>query len=518
MILAYRPLILRKSPLPALTLLLCALFSFRGFLERLYFQWTTFADYSHGLLILPIAVYLGWLKRDALKRAEVGTDWKALPFLLLSGLLFLAGELGAELFTSRVAMLLLVVGAAWLVYGPEAIKILRFPLAFLLLMFPLPGFIYRNLTFDLQLFASIGSVHLLHLLGISAFQEGNMIDVGFSRLQIAEACSGLRYVFPLLTVGLLFAYLGQRALWKRLVLVGATIPIAIAANILRVSGTAVIGVYWGSEAARGFFHSFSGWAVFLVCTVLFCVLHLALKRIPEKENRRGGEVLKPRSVKPERGVQWSAAALGALVILATPPLVGALSQVAPVPIQAPLASFPLAFEGRQGERREMGPWMEELIGAQDYLSLEYMAPGERPISLYAAYYEYQRKAGEFAHSPRLCLPGAGWFIEESGVRALQGGPGEGGEGLRLSLNELVVRRREARQLVYYWYQGRGRNFTNEFAAKFYMIWDGLWRRRTDGALVRIMAPLKPGENPEQARRVMDSFAMAAFGELQRYLP
>jgi EpsI family protein len=152
------------------------------------------------------------------------------------------------------------------------------------------------------------------------------------------------------------------------------------------------------------------------------------------------------------------------------------------------------------------------------VSIDYFRENMAPINFYVAYYEYQRKAGDFIHSPKLCLPGGGWFIEKSSVRSLKPNP-HGGTGPQgLEFNELVVEKGGLRHMTYYWYQGRDRNFTNEYAAKFYMVWDGLWRRRTDGALVRLFMRLPQDMTVEQGRRILDKFALAASNELKQYLP
>ena len=165
--------------------------------------------------------------------------------------------------------------------------------------------------------------------------------------------------------------------------------------------------------------------------------------------------------------------------------------------------------------------MWEKVGGQDYVIIDYyedLNNSINPINFYVAYYELQKKAGEFVHSPRLCLPGAGWFIEKNHVRRLSHLTSPRPPNGHLMLNELITSKDGMKQLVYFWYQGRGRNFTNEFAAKFWMVWDGIWRRRTDGALVRLIAPLRDGQSIAMARSVLDPFALRVSALLEEYLP
>jgi EpsI family protein len=163
----------------------------------------------------------------------------------------------------------------------------------------------------------------------------------------------------------------------------------------------------------------------------------------------------------------------------------------------------------------MDPKVWEKVGGQDYVIIDYLKEKEGAINFYVAYYEHQKKGGDFIHSPNLCLPGAGWFIDQNQPRHLAAeNPGHRG----LKFNELVISKSGVSQLVYFWFQGRDRNFTSEYAAKFYMVWDGLWRRRNDGALVRLTMPLGPKTSLESARLVMDPFALAASRTLEEFLP
>jgi exosortase D (VPLPA-CTERM-specific) len=502
--------------LPGVLVLSCLVFSYWSTIQGLVRQWLNSEDYSYGLLIGPIAAYLIWQKRSELKKANIQSDWRAIIVLILAIFVFIVGELGAELFTTRVSMLIFIIGLTWFLYGYDVFKLLRFPLAFLFLMLPLPGFVARSLTFPLQLSASIGSVNLLHSLGVSVYREGNVIDLGFTQLQVVEACNGLRYILPLFTLGVLFAYVGQKVHWKRIVLVIATVPIAIFANVTRVAGTGLIGVYWGEKAAEGFFHSFSGLVVFMLCIASFCILNAALNLLPDTYKEKENGSMSSIDSKHRRAISWPSSLLAMATVLATPAIVAYLGQVPPVPAQQPVASFPVRFEGWSGTKSEMDPEIWEQVGGQDYTNIDYYKKNESPVNFYVAYYESQRKGGKFVHTPRLCLVGGGSYVEEDRVRQLSQNMNSSGPALKL--NELVISKNGMKQLVYFWYQGRGRNFTSEWAAKFYMVWDGLCRRRTDGALVRLMTPLRPGETPADGRRIMDPFALAVSRALRDYLP
>jgi EpsI family protein len=253
----------------------------------------------------------------------------------------------------------------------------------------------------------------------------------------------------------------------------------------------------------------------MLCFGLFVLLNLLLAQWRRRPcvNQKGPFV--PVGTGPKPSLSVAAAGTAIVLALATPALGTAFGTTAPLPLREPLAAFPAELDGRTGERGTMDPEIRKLVAAQDYAMLDYRKPGRNPISFYVAYYEHQKKAGGFAHSPRFCMPGAGWFVEGNRERRISSESGAGG---RLSFNEMAIEKNGEKQLVYFWYQGRGRNLTSEYAAKFYMVWDGLWRRRTDGALVRLMSPLEPGQRMDRVRQAMDAFALAAFRALEAHLP
>ncbi|ODS52386.1 MAG: hypothetical protein ABS36_17535 [Acidobacteria bacterium SCN 69-37] len=231
-------------------------------------DWSTDDNYSHGFFIVPLALYFLWERRDRLANLPPAPRLSGL-ILVIGGIgLLLAGLLGAERFLSRIAMIVLLVGAIVFVKGWPTLRIAAFPVVFLLLMIPLPAIVFNEMAFPLQLLASRAGEVVLSAAGVPVLREGNLIILAHTTLEVAEACSGIRSLITLLTLGIVFGYFTDTRTWIRTAIAASTIPVAIVANAGRVAGTGLAAHFYGPDAAQGFFHTFSGWLVFGVAFVL----------------------------------------------------------------------------------------------------------------------------------------------------------------------------------------------------------------------------------------------------------
>ncbi len=192
--------------------------------------------------------------------------------------LLVAGLLGAELFLTRTSILAVLAGSIVFVAGWRALRILVFPLAFLILMIPIPAILFNQIAFPLQLLASNVGETTLSLAGVPVLREGNVIVLANTTLEVAEACSGIRSLVSLLTLGIVYGYFIDRRPFVRVLIALSTIPIAIASNAFRVAGTGLAAPYYGPAAAEGFFHEFSGWLVFMVAFLMMFVVARLLQR------------------------------------------------------------------------------------------------------------------------------------------------------------------------------------------------------------------------------------------------
>jgi exosortase len=249
---------------------------YRAVIDKLVYDWANDGNYSHGFLIVPIAAYLVWERRKRLAEAPIQPSVFGLVLLVGSLATLTAGILGAELFLSRVSMIGVVAGAILFTSGWRVLRLLAFPLAFLLLMIPIPAIIFNQIAFPLQLLASRGAELTLSAAEIPVLREGNVIVLANTSLEVAEACSGIRSLISLVTLAIVYGYFTDDRIWARVVLTLAAVPVAVLANAVRVAGTGVAAHYYGPEAAEGFFHTFSGWMLFVVAFVMLFAIQKLL--------------------------------------------------------------------------------------------------------------------------------------------------------------------------------------------------------------------------------------------------
>jgi exosortase len=253
-----------------------------GVLGKLVNDWWQIPDFSHGFLVPPFAAFLIWERRSVLASIKPSPSWSGLAVILFAIGVLTVGIYGAELFLSRSSLLILLAGLVLFFGGRPFLKELSFPLLVLVLAIPLPTLILNQITFPLQIFASKVASDLLPLFGVPVLREGNVIELPLLRLEVAEACSGIRSLMSLFTMAVFYGYFAEKSKWRRVLLVLASIPIAIAANVVRIVGTGLCVQYWDPVKAMGFFHEFSGWVIFIVSLTCLYGIHQLMCRIPRK--------------------------------------------------------------------------------------------------------------------------------------------------------------------------------------------------------------------------------------------
>ena len=255
-------------------------------LKALIGDWWSDPDYGHGFLVPLFAGYVAWRSRKQWLKSEVKPSNFGLLVMLGAIVLLFGGSLGAELFTSRVSLLVLLAGIILFLAGWQVLRAVSFPLAFLLLMIPIPVVIYNQITFPLQLIASRFATFWLEVVQVPVLREGNVLILPNYSLEVVEACSGIRSLMTLITLAVAYGYLVEPRRWVRYSLVILMIPIAIVSNAIRIMGTGVLTYRFGPKAAEGFFHEFSGWVIFLAALILMFASHAILKRFGRSQEQR----------------------------------------------------------------------------------------------------------------------------------------------------------------------------------------------------------------------------------------
>jgi exosortase len=249
-------------------------------LIKLVHDWYTMPDFSHGFVIPFFVGYLVWQMRDKLEAIPLRPTWAGIGCVVFALIVLLTGIYGADLFLSRISLVLLLVGLVWTFAGPAFLRQLALPFGVLLLAVPFPAIIFNRITFPLQLLASSLASTVLPFFGVPVLREGNVIQLPAIQLEVAEACSGIRSLMTLFTVAVIYGYFAEKSLLKRWILALAAIPIAVAANAVRIVGTGICVQYWNPDKALGFFHEFSGWLMFVISTICLYLLHrvMSLRR------------------------------------------------------------------------------------------------------------------------------------------------------------------------------------------------------------------------------------------------
>ena len=526
-------------------------------LAKLFGYWIGSEDYSHGMFVPVISLFLIWQARHRIAVAGIGNSWWGLAVISGGLLLYWIGEFATLFVLQHVSLWMVIVGLVIALIGVHGARAIVFPLSYLLTSIPLPMFLYASLSSQLQLWSSALGVGFLQLVGVTAFREGNVIDLGPVQLQVVEACSGIRYLLPLTSLALLCAYLFKDRMWKRVLIVLSSIPISVLVNGFRIGMIGVLVEWYGQDAAEGFYHLFEGWVLFMASLGLLILEMWVLARIGTRGDRSSflsrftwtDTNLQPSQkvqvkVKVKLGNDESAfpnissapstSALASASLKASkrrflgPAYLCSVALLVPVafastlmvereevpPPRAMFVDFPMKLEGWLGTSLTLEKQYIDALRFDDYVLADYRFGDGQPVNLYAAYYRSQRK-GQSAHSPQSCLPGGGWEISSINSMDL---PASSGMVRSLHVNRALIQKDDQKQIVLYWFKQRDRILSNEYLVKLYLFWDALSRGRTDGALVRIASLVGPGETEDIVDQRLLRFVATIDPEWARYVP
>lgn len=506
-----------------LVMMLASGFFFWEGLQALFVAWQL-PEYSHGPLIPVLSglLFLRQLKEHPANHGAVPDRMPGVYVLLFALLLGLAGKL-SKIDDIVAYALILWVGAVLLIsFGWKTGKHFWPPVVHLVYMLPLPGVLYYKLSAWLQVVSSELGVSLLQLLNVPVFLEGNIIDLGVLQLHVAEACSGLRYLFPILSFSYVFAVLYKGPMWHKAVLLLAAAPITVVMNSVRIAIGGWIANHWGVEHLEGFTHFFEGWVIFIACILLLFLLAWVMLRL-----QRDGRSLPDALDLDTTGLGTQAARL--TLIKASRPMIAATLCVVvaatawyakPTNPSVDVARDPFAIFPRT-----LGEWqsspniplersVEIVLGADDYHSVQLTAAGsDAPVGLFMAWYDDQSDGG--THSPEVCLPGAGWEI--AWLERVDIAP-ELNMAEPFELNRAIIQKGQVRMMGYYWFEQQGRHIASDYEAKFWLFWNGITQGRTDGAMVRLLTVIGPDETEAQAEARLKSVFLETVEVLPRYIP
>jgi exosortase D (VPLPA-CTERM-specific) len=501
-----------------------AAFFFVDGIDALLRAWSL-PEYSHGPLIpvLSLLLFLRQLKTVPENPGPVRDRWVGVIVVAVSLAVAAAGKLAKIDDIVIYATIIWIGGILLISFGWQVGKHFWPPVLHLVYMLPLPDTLYYKMTNHLQLISSELGVWFLRLFGVPVFLQGNIIDLGVLQLHVADACSGLRYLFPILSFSYIFAVLYRGPMWHKAILLISAVPITIVMNSVRIAIAGVIANTWGVEWLDGFTHFFEGWVVFIACIALMFLLAWILlffnrdkmglaEALDLDTDGLGTQAMRLRLVQPSAALITA----GALAIAAA----GAWHFV-PQPEVRPVerdsfATFPRALGDWQqvGPPDMLAPDVERALRADDYHQITLRNPeAAAEVGLFMAWYQDQSRGG--VHSPEICLPASGWeiaWLQRTDITETMG------TDTRFMINRAIIQQGTTRMMVYYWFQQGERRVAWDIAAKFWLLVDGITTGSTDGATVRLTTLIRGDETDADAEARLQSVLTELMGPLPRFIP
>ena len=565
--------------------------------QKLLKQWSV-GDNSYCYLIVPLFVYLLWdmsakrsvkdqgsrikdkglrvkdkglrIKGQEDKRSEVGSRksgllssvfphpseavggfrfnefswslWGLVP-IVTSVFLIVVGELGSVRALMFMGIWGSVVGLCVMLYGKRT-RLLVFPLLILFFIVPLPPFVNQVLTFKLKMAASKLSVLMLRAVGVVVLLEGNIIDLGVEKLQVADACSGLRYFMPMILMALLVAYFFVNGRWRWTVLLLMIVPLSIFINAARIWMSALFVVNGHPELAHNLFHDFSGWLMFMIAGAFLVTAALVLKRLSKdqgsriKEKKEEGK--KVRRAEGKKGLNikpnvpndpndlnhpndltnptiWPKPILITAILCLLFAVSGwALKEIPSsnhIPKRMSFEHFPMKIGDWSGKREYISQEILDALWADDYVTARYFKPRSgNMIYLLIPYYNYQA-TNHAAHAPQACILGGGFSMVKSKEHLIPIS-----DDRKIKIMTMLLEKGDTRMLGSYFFLQMGRVITSPWMNKFYLIWNGITSQRTDGALVRAEMIMAPGQTMDAAYAELEGFIEKLWPILPKYIP
>ncbi|MEM7498399.1 MAG: VPLPA-CTERM-specific exosortase XrtD [Pseudomonadota bacterium] len=484
------------------------------------------AEYSHGPLIplLSGLLFLRQLKTIPENDGPVADRWPGILIILGAVALALLGKFSRIPDIVAYAIIVWVAGILVTSFGWKVGRLFWPGVLHLVFMLPLPGTLYWKVSIFLREISSELGVQFVMMAGVPVFLDGNIIDLGVYKLHVADACSGLRYLFPIMSFSYIFATLYKGPTWHKAVLLLSAAPITVLMNSVRIGIIGVMVDNFGIEHAMGFSHFLEGWVIFITCVVILFGLAKLMLMMQRDTQMSLAEALdlETEGVAPQfarlRHIRLSPAFTTVTAIMAVTAAAWSFapSRAAPQVDREPLGTFPLALGGwEQVSNRFLEPEIAEALAATDYVSASYMKPGGGPadVNLFIAWYEDQTRGG--IHSPEVCLPAGGWEIAELSRPDISAAIGYHEP---LPVNRAIIEKDGQQLLVYYWFEQYGGRTAVDYYAKIALLRDAIVLGRSDGALVRLTTPILRNEGVAKAEARMQDMLVGVMDRLPRFVP
>ena len=480
--------------------------------------------YSHGWLVPLVSGYILWTKRRELKSIRPQASAGGLVLFAGALLLHLVGLAWRIGFVSGLSLLLSLGALVWYVAGRRALRVVAFPLAFLVFMVPIPTVTIQNISFQMKMLAASMAMKVIEVLGVVAVQEGSFLTlVSGEQIVVDDVCSGLRYLISLLAFAAVYAYFSPLKARGRLLLLAGSVPLALGANVSRIVLMTLVAERWGVAASQtGPIHTGLGFAVFVVAFVLLVAAESALLPLLGKADRRrrrtgttGDEPVDATraadSEKPSGVSRRLTVAVGILAAVTATSLYLVWPR-ARIEYSEFAARIPLDLGGWKGQELGFDQRTLDVLGTTDVTSRKYQKDGEPDVDFSVIYARFTRRA---THPPEICMKGSGWLVASQRDREL--GLGTDSHRRSLVVRELELRKDGQNHLLFYFYKSRKRYTASYWQQQIRVTLSRLRDPNASDALIRVITPVAGGRW-EEARSRLTGFLADIIPHVDEALP
>lgn len=482
--------------------------------------WIEDEEYGHGLMVAGLLGYILFQNRNKLAINIDSANWHGILICFCALTIYVVGDIASIAQVKMYSIWIFAIGIVFSFGGWKLFKQLLIPLLIIFLLIPLPGILGPFLTQELQLISSKIGVWVIRLFGGIVYLQGNIIDMGDVKLLVAEACAGLRYLFPLMSIGAIAAYLMKAPYWMRWLIFIATIPVTVFMNSFRIGVTGLLTEAYGSGHTEGFLHFFEGWVVFVASLLILVIITWLLTRImegtPSLNNVFSIYNILPGREESKTEINWqkkpailfSVVSIGLAVLISS----ALFERKAAFVESKPLSLFPSKIGEWKANESRLPPTIEAVAGASDYYYGDYTSVLNKKVNVYIAFYKDQ-KNGAAPHSPKVCIPGDGWKItSDTEVKIVDV------RGIKYKVSRLLIKKGKHQIVTYYWLKQGKHIFSQQFFARLNLLWFAITENRSDAALIRLVSEVNEGEDIVSVDKRLQEMSTGLLSVLNEYVP